>query len=74
MDCGVCISLDAGGGTCYTKAMKTIILILAAMALLAGGCTHYGDLRDDRMVEDGSDAKAGTEGNAPAGCGSIKPT
>jgi hypothetical protein len=54
--------------------MKTIIPILAAMALLAGGCTHYGDLYEDRRVEDNSDAKAGTDGNAAAGCSSIKPT
>jgi hypothetical protein len=54
--------------------MKHIITILAAMAVLAGGCTHYGDLRDDRMVEDSSDAKTGTDGNAAAGCSSIKPT
>jgi hypothetical protein len=66
--------LDAAGWTCYTKTMKHIITILAAMAVLAGGYTHYGDLRDDRTIEDSADSRAGTDGNAAAGCSSIKPT
>jgi hypothetical protein len=74
LNAGFVFPLDADGGTCYTQDMKTIIPILAAMALLACGCTHCGDLYDDRTVEDSSDAKAGTDGTAAAGCRPIKPT